>query len=249
MEQPMNFSSCVCDDPESMSRKAAERVLNALAGKPDLLLCAAGGSTPLRTYQLLAEHHARKPDAFRSLRVVKLDEWGGIEMDDPGSCEGQLRTHLVNPLGLAEERYFGFRSNPANPEAECERIRRRLASEGPIDLCVLGLGMNGHVAMNEPAPSLKPVAHVGRLTESSLRHPMLANSRTAPTYGLTLGMAEILASREIVLLVSGASKREPLQRLLRREITTEFPASFLWLHPNRTLLCDREAAEGLDLKP
>ena len=78
---------------------------------------------------------------------------------------------------------------------------------------------------------------------------MLAKSRTPPAHGLTLGLAEILASREILLLVSGPSKRTPLQRLLSREVTTEFPASFLWLHPNWTLLCDREAAAGLDLKP
>lgn len=245
----MNSSIRVCDYHESISRQAAERAADALAGKPDLLVCAAGGSTPLRTYQLLAEHCARKPDAFRSMRVVKLDEWGGIAMDDPGSCENQLRRYLLSPLGLSDDRYFGFKSNPANPAAECERIQRRLASEGPIDLCVLGLGMNGHIAMNEPASCLQPGAHVAHLAESSLRHPMLANSKKSPTYGLTLGMAEILASREILLLVSGASKRQPLRKLVQREITTEFPASFLWLHPNWTLLCDREAAEGLNLPP
>lgn len=239
----------ISDDHESLSRQAAERIVSALAGGTDLLLCAAGGSTPLRTYQLLAEHHARKPDTFRALRVIKLDEWGGLATDDPGSCERQLRTHLVNPLGLSSDRYLGFTSNALNPEAECERIRSRLASEGPIDLCVLGLGVNGHVAMNEPAPALPPFAHVANLTESSLGHPMLANSRTRPTHGLTLGLEEILASREILLLVSGANKRAPLAKLLQREISTSFPASFLWLHPNWTLLCDRAAAAELDLKP
>ena len=83
----MNPSIRVCDDHESLSRQAAERVVSALAGKPDLLLCAASGSTPLRTSQLLAEQHARKPDLFRSLRAVKLDEWGGFAMNDLGSCE------------------------------------------------------------------------------------------------------------------------------------------------------------------
>ena len=245
----MNPSIHRCDDHESMSRKAAERILGALAGKPDLLLCAAGGSTPLRTYQLLAAQRMHSPETFQRLRVVKLDEWGGIAMDDPGSCENQLRTLLMVPLGLPADRYFGFNSNPANPEAECERVRRRLGEEGPIDLCVLGLGMNGHIAMNEPAPSLQPEAHVAHLAETTLAHPMLANSKSKPRFGLTLGMAEILASREILLLVSGAGKRGPLRKFLRREITTEFPASFLWLHSNWTLLCDRDAAGELDLSP
>lgn len=245
----MSVSVSVCDSHEALSRRAADRVLAALAGKPDLLLCAAGGTTPMRTYQLLTEHHARNPVAFAALRLVKLDEWGGLSSDDPGTCETQLRTALIAPLGLAANRCFGFQSDAADPDAECARVRARLAAEGPIDLCVLGLGLNGHVGMNEPGPSLPPFAHVARLTEVSLRHSMLAKSRTQPAYGLTLGLAEILASRETLLLVSGAGKRAPLQRLLSREVTTEFPASFLWLHPNWTLLCDREAAAGLDLNP
>jgi galactosamine-6-phosphate isomerase len=237
------------DDVESLSRMAAQRVLEALNRKPDLLLCPASGSTPLRTYELLAERSALRPDEFRSLRLVKLDEWGGLAMDDPGTCENQIQTFVIAPLGITVDRTFGFDSNPPDPEAECSRIRRRFASEGPIDLCILGLGMNGHVAMNEPAPFLQAEAHVATLAESTLRHPMLADSRSKPTFGLTLGMKEILTSREILLLVAGAKKREPLRKLLRREITTEFPASFLWLHPNWTLLCDNEAAEGLDLQP
>jgi galactosamine-6-phosphate isomerase len=244
----MNPLIRVFDDHESMSRQVAERVLNALANKPDLLLCAAGGSTPLRTYELLAEHRARQPDLFHSMRVVKLDEWGGIAMDDPGSCDRQIRTHLISPLGVSEDRHFGFMSDPPEPQAECDRIRSRLASEGPIDLCLLGLGMNGHVAMNEPAVSLQPVSHVAQLTETTLSHPMLADTKSKPRFGLTLGMAEILSSSEIILLVSGAQKREPLRTLLRRQITTAFPATFLWPHPNWTLLCDRAASEGLHLQ-
>ena len=244
----MKQSIQVCDDHESLSRQAAARITNALVSKRDLLLCAAGGSTPLRTYQLLAEQCAQKPSVFEKLRVVKLDEWGGIPMTDSGSCEQQMQTLLVSPLGITSDRYFGFDSNPANPEAECDRVRRRLTSEGPIDICVLGLGMNGHVAMNEPAAFLKPFCNIARLAETTLAHPMLSATKSPPTYGLGLGMAEILASRKILLLVNGAKKREPLRRLLRRELTSEFPASFLWLHPNWTLLCDREAAEGLDLR-
>jgi galactosamine-6-phosphate isomerase len=243
----MALSIRPAESHEAMSREAAQRILAQLGAKPTLLLCTATGTTPLRTYQLMVEHYRRKPELFGSLRILKLDEWGGLEMNDPSSCEGQLQSYLVEPLGVTSARYFSFNSNPANPSAECERMSRLLKEEGPIDLCVLGLGMNGHIAMNEPAANLQPWAHVARLTESTLRHPMLTGSRTAPTYGLTLGMSEILNSREILLLVSGANKREPLKRLVKHEIATEFPASFLWLHPNCTLLCDREASAGIDL--
>jgi len=245
----MNSRIEIFRDHETLSATAAELIRKALARKPDLLLCAAGGSTPLRTYELLAKDPLRQRETFQQLRLVKLDEWGGIAMDDPGTCEKQIRSFLLRPLRVAEDRYFGFDSNPADPEAECDRIRRRLSTEGPIDFCVLGLGMNGHLAMNEPAPGLKPAAHVARLTAVTLAHPMLAQSKSPPTYGLSLGMAEILSSREILLLVSGANKREPLRKFLRREITTEFPASFLWLHSNWRMLCDADSAEGLNLTP
>jgi galactosamine-6-phosphate isomerase len=96
--------------------------------------------------------------------------------------------------------------------------------------------------MSEPSQFLQPFAHIARLTESSLQHPMLAKSSNRPQYGLTLGMAEILRSREILLLVSGSKKREAVERLLRAEITTEFPASLLWLHGNCTVLCDEQCA-------
>jgi galactosamine-6-phosphate isomerase len=212
-----------------------------LLAKPDLLLCAASGNTPTRTYELLAEKYRAEPNNFRSLRVLKLDEWGGIEMDDPASCESYLQNDLVRPLGVSEDRYFAFNSNPVEPDIECERIGVWLAASGPVDICVLGLGVNGHIALNEPGPFLRATSHVAQLTTSSLQHPMLANARKVPHYGLTLGMAEILASRQILLLVSGAAKREPLKRLLRREITTDFPASFLWLHSAWTLFCEAEA--------
>jgi len=245
----MNPSFHVGNDHEDLSRRATGVILTALARKPNLLLCAAGGSTPLRTYQSLAEHYAQKPETFHTLRVMKLDEWGGLTMDDPGTCEQQLRTHLINPLRLSEDRYFGFASHTSDPDAECKRVHDRLACEGPIDLCVLGLGVNGHVGMNEPASALQPFAHVATLTESSMQHSMLVRAKTRPSHGLTLGMGELLASRAVLLLVGGANKREPLARLLERKICTEFPASFLWLHPAWTLLCDREAAGALKLKP
>ncbi len=231
-------------DYNDLSKHAAELIQDALRRKPDLLLCAATGDTPTGTYQTLAEKYRESPAAFESCRVLKLDEWGGIEMDDPGSCESYLQEQLIRPLRIEPHRYFGFQNNAIDSHEECERVGRWISGAGPMDLCVLGLGTNGHIALNEPDVFLRPTAHVAELSESTMQHPMLTHARQRPTHGLTLGLAEILASRQILLLVSGASKRAALQRLLTREITTEFPASFLWLHRNWTLLCDKEAEEG-----
>src|SRR5262249_4532017 len=117
----MNPAIRICADYEALSRAAADYVFNSLAAKPNLLLCAAGGLTPLRTYDLLAEASRQTPKVFSSLRVVKLDEWGGLEMNQPGSCEEQLQSHLIRPLKIEGDRYLGFNSRSTDPESECDR--------------------------------------------------------------------------------------------------------------------------------
>jgi galactosamine-6-phosphate isomerase len=234
----------VAENPEAMGRWACEFMVGELERRPNLLLCASAGATPTRAYELLAEERGRRPALFERMRVLKIDEWGGLAMDDPGTCEVYLRRYLVGPLGIGPERYQGFDSRASDFQAECGRMTRWVASQGPIDVCVLGLGVNGHVALNEPGDELRPHAHPARLAAESLAHPMLEASGGRPSRGLTLGMAEILRSRRILVLVSGSRKREPLQRLLEPVISTRFPGSFLWLHPDVTLICDREASAG-----
>jgi galactosamine-6-phosphate isomerase len=231
---------------EAMSQQAANLIVAELAQRPDLLCCVSAGSTPTRTYELLAVRRARQPALFDRLRILKIDEWGGLALDDPVTCEAYVQEHVVKPLAVSQDRYEGFCSRPADPQAECERIRHWLDHHGPIDVCMLGLGGNGHLALNEPADRLRPHAHVSALTESSLQHPMLRSGAGKPAYGLTLGMADILRSRLPLLLVSGPQKRGPLRRLVEPAIEPQFPASFLWLHPNAVVLCDREAAAELD---
>ena len=238
----MGMRTQVAESPEAMSQLACAFIVAELEQRPNLLLCASAGSTPTRASQLLAEEGKRRPALFDQLRVLKIDEWGGLAMDNPGTCEVYLRRHLAGPLGLGPDRYQGFASQPADFEAECERVTRWLDTHGPIDICVLGLGVNGHLALNEPGDELAPHAHPARLAAESMVHPMLQASASRPSCGLTLGMGDILKSRRILLLVNGARKREPLQRLLQPVISTRYPGSFLWLHADVTILCDREAA-------
>jgi len=223
---------------EQMSRAAADLVLEELRRKPDLLLCTATGASPTRTYQLLAEERERDPALFQRLRILKLDEWGGLAMDDPGSCETYLQQYVLGPLGVSKDRYVGFQSQPRDPEAECARIQTWLNSNGPVDVCILGLGTNGHLAMNEPAEALKPFAHVAQLAKTTLGHSMLAQSARRPSFGLTLGLSDIFQSRKIALPVIGSQKSEQLARLMKGEISTQFPASLLWLHPAVTCFCE-----------
>jgi galactosamine-6-phosphate isomerase len=230
------------NDEDAMSRAAADLVARDVARRPDLLLGVVTGATPTRTYGHLARKRAAEPGFFRRLRVLKLDEWLGLSSRHPATSEVYVRSKILGPLGVGRGQYEGWRCAPPDPEAECKRIARWLARHGPMDLCLLGLGRNGHLLMNEPAASLHPGPHVARLAPSTRRHSMLESLKTPPRYGLTLGMADILASRRILLLVSGRHKAAALRRALEGGVSTNCPASLLALHPDATVYCDRDAA-------
>jgi galactosamine-6-phosphate isomerase len=229
-----------------MSRRAEQLIAIQLKQKRDLLLCVSAGGTPTGAYERLAIRYDREPGLFKALRVLQIDEWAGLPDASPARCEADLRRKLLKPLHVSEERYVGFHSNAAQPQGECDRIARWLASNRPIDLCILGLGTNGHIAMNEPAAEFFPQAHVAKLARSSQSHPLLKDLRLKPRHGFTLGMGDILRSRKLLLLVSGKRKRAAFKRLMKPRVTTHFPASFVWLHQDATVLCDQEAAGDLN---
>lgn len=228
-------------DYETMSAAAASLIADRLQQKPNLLLCLATGSTPTRTYELLAQ---RPKSLFDQVRILKLDEWGGIPLNSPATCETYLRRIMIDPLDLSS-RYIGFESQPADAAAETRRIQRWLVENGPIDLCILGLGTNGHLGFNEPADTLQPQPHVAKLSAESLGHSMVQALPTKPTFGLTIGIQNILDSREIIVLVSGPSKIQPLRRMLKDPVNSRFPATYLQNHGNTHVFCDRAAAQEM----
>lgn len=233
----------IFDTYEELSRKAKDFILGEIKANKSLLLCAATGGSPTGTYRLLADEYRAHPNLFDQLRILKLDEWGGIPMDHPATCETYLQTHLIQPLRIPESRYISFNSNPANPKQECEIIQEKIEESGTIDLCVLGLGMNGHLALNEPSFFLQPHCHVAELSAMSLQHSMISEMQSKPSYGLTLGMADILQSKKILILINGIQKKSIASKFLKREITTSLPASFLWLHPDVSCLIVKDSIE------
>jgi galactosamine-6-phosphate isomerase len=231
----------ICDTYKDLSQKAKDIIVQEIKLNETLLLCAATGGSPTGTYDLLAIEYQENPGLFSKSRVFKLDEWGGIPMDSLGTCECYLQDHLIQPLKISESRYIGFNSNPEDPSKECDQIQERLNQQGPIDICILGLGMNGHLALNEPDLFLQPYCHVAKLSDTSLQHQMAAEMPVKPTYGLTLGMADILSSKMIIILINGTQKRAIVNKFLSQKITNSVPASFLWLHPNVVCLIEKDA--------
>lgn len=226
---------------EAISIRAKDIIVSNLQEHKGLTLCAATGGSPTKLYELLRKEYLLRQELFTEFNVIKLDEWGGIPMEQKGTCEEYLRRNLINPLNISDERYISFQSNPKDPINECVRIQNKIDKIGAIDVCILGIGTNGHIALNEPQDFLNPYCHVTELSNTTLMHPMISEEKDKPTYGMTLGMAEILKSKQIVLLISGINKKNITEKFLSKKITTKLPASFLWLHPNVFCLITKDA--------
>jgi len=218
------------DSYQALSDAAADFVLNRLAGTHKRMLCAATGGSPTAMYAALAKRKSELD--ITNLKILKLDEWYQLPMELDGTCEAYLQQHLLRPLSIPASNYISFDSMAADPASECKRIQDAISSEGPIDVCILGIGMNGHLALNEPAEELEPAVHLGELADSSKSHPMIIGSQFRPTHGFTLGIGDILKARTIVLLVHGPKKKTIFTKLMNKKVSTFLPASLLWLHPD-----------------
>lgn len=222
-----------------MSLLASSIVLSEIEKKKNLLLCAATGDSPEGLYKELVNKSKADRDLFEDLRIIKLDEWGGVPENHPSTCEYYIRRALLGPMEIPSENYISFASDPADPVLECKRIQSELDKNGPIDICILGLGKNGHLGLNEPGPFLEPHCHVAPLSKESLQHSMLFSTEIKPRFGLTLGIRDIISARQIIILIGGENKEEILAELLQEKVSTTLPASFLWLHPNVECIIDQ----------
>lgn len=229
-----------CKNYQEMSDHAAKLVIDDLESKSDLLFCAASGGSPTGLYARMVEKYQDSPDFFSQMQVVKLDEWVGLAPDSKFSSEFDIRQKLLTPLNHPEDQYFGFDLQPTDPQVECERIQDELEAKGPVDICILGIGVNGHLALNEPSEFLKTYCHVADLSETTLSHGMIQEVGIPLKQGMTLGMGNIFESRHVVLLITGKGKKAIVEQFLTQKVSNMLPASLLWLHPNATVILDEE---------
>lgn len=220
------------------AQSAADLVTAQLKSKPRSVLALPTGSTPLALY---AELVRRSRGGFANLaeaRIFDLDEYRGLPSSDPSSYAAFIRAHLAAPLGLADDHVRLLRGDAPDPQAECDDYERAIAQLGGIDLCVLGLGENGHIAFNEPGSAWDTRTRVVELAAST-RARIEAGStgpRPVPTHGLTLGIQNVLEARQTLLLIAGPNKLAAKAALVRGVQDPAWPATSLLRHPNATLI-------------
>jgi glucosamine-6-phosphate deaminase len=229
-------------DAEGVGRLAATLVANRLAARP-LRLLLPTGHTPLPFYAALRELAAAGLIPPRRGRVLQLDEYCGLPAGDPMSYRVYLERELA-ATGL--ELSDGFDTHAPDLDAEAARYQDVLDEE-EIDIAVLGIGRNGHVAFDEPGSASLSGARVVQLTESTRGDAAgeFGELATVPTHAMTVGIRTLLEAREVFLLVTGDVKAEILHAALTGPVRAEVPASMLRLHPRLTVICDLAAARRL----
>ena len=222
-------------DFQELSQISAELMVECVRKKPDSLFCLATGSSPTRAYEIFVELVNKQHINVQKLRILKLDEWWRVKESDPSTCETFIQTKIIIPLNIPSQNYISFNSDTQDAKEECNRISMIIQEQGHIDLCILGIGKNGHLGLNEPGEYFIPFPHVVELNEKTKTHDMLTKTTTHVNYGMTIGMADIIAARKVLFLVAGGEKKDSFDEFLKGQIRSDLPASILWLHPN--VLC------------
>lgn len=230
-----------CKDYNVMSQLGAELVHAEVEIKPDLLFCAASGNSPAGLYELMVEKHFDSHGFFDWMKVIKLDEWIGLSKDSTFTSEHDIQEKLLKKLGIGADRYITFEVETDDPESECDRIQDEIVDHDGVDICILGIGINGHIALNEPAESLQPDCHVANLHPVTLASGMIEKVGVPLTQGMTMGVGNIMASKMVILFITGQGKKPALDLLLEGRIRTDLPASVLWLHTNAHVIVDRKS--------
>lgn len=233
-------------DYEAMSRAAGKILIDAITDKPDITLGLATGSTPIGMYKEMIKAHKDGLD-FSKVKTFNLDEYVGLSEGHPSSYGYFMNNELFNHININKENCHVPDGKADDMEQYCKRYDEMIVETGGIDIQVLGIGQNGHIAFNEPADALSVGTNIANLTGNTIE----VNSRffdsieEVPTTAITVGMGSILKAKKIVLLASGKNKSPVIKKLLNdNKVTTQLPVSFLLLHPDVTVIVDEAAYNG-----
>lgn len=240
----------VITDADAIGALVADEVQALLARKPDAVLGLATGSSPLRAYDELARRCDEGLVSFARARGFTLDEYVGLPAGDPRSYRAVIDAELVSRVDFAADAVRGPDGTADDLVAECEAFEREIGAAGGIDLQLLGLGSEGHIAFNEPGSSFASRTRVKTLTQrtrSDNARFFEGDEGAVPRHCLTQGLGTILESRHAIVIAIGAQKAPVVRELVEGSLSARWPCTALQLHRSVTVLVDEEAAAGLEL--
>ena len=239
----------ILNGSKQIARLAADAVEDLLRSKPDAVLGLATGSSPLPVYDELAARHERDGLDFSRASGFALDEYVGLPPSHPESYREVVRREFTNRVNIRPENVHGPDGAAADIPAACRVYEEAIAAAGGVDLQILGVGTDGHIAFNEPGSSFASRTRIKSLIEQTRRDNARFFSSLAdvPHHVLTQGLGTIMEARHVILLATGAQKAQAVREFVEGPVAAICPASILQFHPHATVLLDEAAASALKL--
>jgi len=236
----------IYNDYNELSVKTAEQIAAIIYEKPDALLCFPAGETSVGTFKHLVDLYKTSKLSFKNCRIVGLDEWAHIGEMKSENCYSFMRKHLFDHIDYSKENFCFFDGESPDLKKECFKTDNFIKKNGPIDMILLGVGMNGHLGLNEPGTSWDKYSHIVDLEDTTKTVAQkYFSGKVAFTQGISLGMKYIMEAKTVILQMNGAKKAPVVKHLIDSEVSPAFPASAAKSHPNSFLLLDKEAAKLL----
>jgi glucosamine-6-phosphate isomerase len=236
----------IYNDYTELSVKTAEQIAAIILKKPGALLCFPAGETSVGTFKHLIELNKKGKISFKKCKIVGLDEWANIGAMKSENCFSFLKKHLFDHIDYSEENLCFFDGESSDLKQECIKTDNFIKKYGPIDMMLLGAGMNGHLGLNEPGTSFDLYSHIVNLDETTkIVGQKYFSGKVTLSKGVTLGLKYMMEAKTVILQLNGTRKAEVVKRLVEGEVTPAFPASAIKSHKNSFLLLDKEAAKFL----
>jgi glucosamine-6-phosphate isomerase len=234
-------------DYQSLSRATADLIVEYINSKPDSLICLASGHTPLGVFECLVKDVADKKVDISQCVFVGLDVWVGIGPKDDGSCRQLMDQFFFEPLNISSRQIHFFDALSDELQGEADTINQLIDSRGGLDIMLVGIGTNGHIAMNEPGTPFNSVAHISELAEETkIVGQKYFKSSTELKHGITLGLKHFRESKLPILMANGSKKSAIMKRVFEEKVGHHLPASIVREMAQAVVVIDREAAADLE---
>lgn len=235
----------VVNNYEELSKVAAKEFSKIIKEKENAVLGLATGGSPVGMYKELIRMYEQKELNFSKITTVNLDEYIGLNPEHNQSYRYFMNNNLFNHINIDKSNTFVPNGLAEDLEAQCKEYDQKIAELGGIDIQLLGVGNNGHIAFNEPNNELSSGTHIISLTDNTIE----ANARffdnidDVPRKAITMGVGGIMKAKKIILIASGESKAEAIKGIFSGKITTANPATMLQMHRDVTVIVDEAAAK------
>lgn len=238
----------ITSDYDEMSKTCALLMAQEIREKADIVLGLATGGTPIGTYKELIRMHREEGLDFSKVKSFNLDEYIGVSPKHKDSYNFFMWDNLFNHVNIDPGNVFVPKGDVRDPELFCQWYEEQIKRAGGIDLQLLGIGGDGHIAFNEPGSSFGTRTRVKGLDEQTIKDNarFFEKEEDVPRFAITMGVGTILEARKIILIANGEKKADVCAKFIEGPVTSQITATALQLHGCSTVILDKAAASGLD---